>query len=186
MVHGGAQDASAARKVEKFVDTCDTFHLPIINFSDQPGFMIGPAAEAAGTLRAGVRTAVAIGQATVPWATVIVRRVYGVAGGARQDNSHFNFQLAWPSGEWGSLPIEGGIAAAYRREIEAAENPEEYRQQLEEKLISIRAPWRTAEDLDVEDIIDPADTRPMLSDWLDVAYKANERLVGPKSRGMRP
>jgi len=186
MVHGGAQDAPAARKIEKFVDTCDTFHLPIINFSDQPGFMIGPAAEAAGTLRAGVRTAVAIGQATVPWATVIVRRVYGVAGGARQDNSHFNFQLAWPSGEWGSLPIEGGIAAAYRREIEAADDPEAYRQELEEKLIAIRAPWRTAEDLDVEDIIDPADTRPMLSDWLDVAYKANERLVGPKSRGMRP
>jgi len=186
IVHGGAMDADAARKVERFVDLCDSFHLPVINFADQPGFMIGPAAERAGTLRAGMRAIVAMGQATVPWATVIVRRVYGVAGAAHQAHSHFNFRVAWPSGEWGSLPIEGGVAAAYRREIEAAEDPDAYRAALEDRLVSMRSPFRTAEVLDIEDIIDPRETRPLLSDWLDFAYPKLSHHLGIKLRGMRP
>jgi acetyl-CoA carboxylase carboxyltransferase component len=186
LVHGGAMDADAARKLERFVDLCDSFHLPIINFADQPGFMIGPSAERAGTLRAGMRAIVAIGQATVPWATVIVRRVYGVAGAAHQAHSHFNFRVAWPSGEWGSLPIEGGVAAAYRREIDAADDPDAYRASLEARLVAMRSPFRTAEVLDIEDIIDPRDTRPLLSDWLDFAYSKLRLNIGVKLRPMRP
>ena len=186
LVHGGAMDADAARKLERFVDLCDTFHLPVINFADQPGFMVGPAAERSGTLRAGMRAIVAMGQATVPWATVVVRRVYGVAGAAHQAHSHFNFRVAWPSGEWGSLPIEGGVAAAYRREIEAAEDPDAHRAALEERLVEMRSPFRTAEVLDIEDIIDPRETRPLLSDWLDMAYPKLGRHLGVTLRGMRP
>lgn len=90
IVHGGAMDAAAAQKLEKFVDLCDTFHLPVVNFADQPGFMIGLAAEAAGTLKQGVRAAIAMEAASVPWATVVVRRLYGVAGGAHQAHDHWN------------------------------------------------------------------------------------------------
>ena len=184
--HGGAMDADAAQKMEKFVDLCDTFHLPLINFVDQPGFMLGPAAEAAGTLKQGARALSAIDSATVPWATVVVRRVYGVAGGGHQDHSHFNFRVAWPSAEWGSLPIEGGVAAAYRREIEAADDPAAHRRKLEEAMIAMRSPFGAAEAFNIEDIIDPRETRPMLCEWVEMAYAALPPTVGRKLRGMRP
>ena len=186
LVHGGAMDAAAAQKLEKFVDLCDLFHLPVINLADQPGFMVGKDAESAGTLKQGVRALTAIEEATIPWATVIVRRLYGVAGQAHQAHSRFVFRVAWPSGEWGSLPVEGGVAAAYRREIEAAADPVAYRRELEERLISMRSPFRTAEAMDIEDIIDPRDTRPILCNWLDRAYKQLPRTLGRRARGMRP
>jgi acetyl-CoA carboxylase carboxyltransferase component len=186
LVHGGAMDAAAAQKLEKFIDLCDLFHLPVVNFADQPGFMIGVAAESAGTLKQGVRAITAIEESTIPWATVIVRRLYGVAGQAHQAHSRFVWRVAWPSGEWGSLPIEGGVAAAYRREIEAAPDPEAYARDLEERLRSMRSPFRTAEAMDIEEIIDPRNTRPMLCEWVELAYKQLPRLVGKRSRGMRP
>jgi acetyl-CoA carboxylase carboxyltransferase component len=186
IVHGGALDADAAQKLEKFVDLCDTFHLPVVNFADQPGFMIGLAAESAGTLKQGVRAAIAMEAASVPWATVVVRRLYGVAGAAHQAHDHFNFRIAWPSGEWGSLPIEGGVAAAYRREIEAADDPDAHRARLEEDMISVRSPFHTAEAVDIEDIIDPRDTRPMLAEWVALAYRKLPVTLGRRLRPMRP
>ncbi len=186
VVHGGAMDAEAARKAERFVDLCDLFHLPIVNFADQPGFMIGVAAESAGTLKEGVRLISAIEESTIPWATVVVRRLYGVAGAAHQSHSRFVWRVAWPSGEWGSLPIEGGVAAAYRREIENAENPELYREQLEARLRANRSPFRTAEAMDIEDIVDPRMTRQLLCEWVGHAYRQLPLVLGKRSRGMRP
>ena len=186
LIQGGAMDAAAAQKLEKFVDLCDLFHLPIVNFADQPGFMIGIAAESAGTLKQGVRAITAIEESTIPWATVIVRRLYGVAGQAHQAHSRFVWRVAWPSGEWGSLPIEGGVAAAYRREIEAAADPDAHRLQLEERLRANRSPFRTAEAMDIEDIIDPRNTRPMLCEWIELAYQQLPLVLGKRSRGMRP
>jgi acetyl-CoA carboxylase carboxyltransferase component len=180
--YGGSMDASSAQKLEKFVNLCDTFHLPIVNFVDQPGFMVGPAAEAAGTLKHGLRGLAAIYSVTVPWATVIVRRVYGVAGGGQQNHNRYNLRVAWPSGEWGSIPVEGGVMAAYRREIEAAEDPETYRRELEKRLAAMRSPFRTAEAFNIEDIIDPRDTRPMLCEWVELAYDQLPRMLGRKSR----
>ena len=186
LIHGGAMDAAAAQKLTKFVDLCDLFHLPIVNFADQPGFMIGIAAESAGTLKQGVRAITAIEESTIPWATVIVRRLYGVAGQGHQAHSRFVWRVAWPSGEWGSLPIEGGVAAAYRREIEAAADPDAHRKQLEERLQGNRSPFRTAEAMDIEDLIDPRNTRPMLCEWVELAYQQLPLVLGKRSRGMRP
>ena len=188
MHYGGAMGAKEARKFEKFVDMCDVFHLPIVNLADQPGFLIGRPGESAGTLRAGVKAAAAINDSRVPWATVVVRRLYGVAGGAHQDFSRFCFRIAWPSGEWGSLPIEGGVAAAYRREIEAAEDPVAHRAAIEERLIALRDPFSAAEAFAVEDIIDPRDTRPLLAEWLQTAYETQlPSQLGVRVRyGMRP
>ncbi len=186
MAAGGAMDAAAAQKFEKFVDLCDTFHLPVVNFVDQPGFMIGRAAEASGTLKQGVRALSALYQASIPWATVVVRRVYGVAGAGHQNHARFNFRVAWPSAEWGSLPIEGGVMAAYRRQIEAAEDPVAFREDLEQRLVAMRSPFRTAEAYNIEDIIDPRETRPMLCEWVNLAYRVVPTLLGPRARRMRP
>jgi acetyl-CoA carboxylase carboxyltransferase component len=184
--YGGAMDAASAQKLEKFVDMCDTFHLPIVNFVDQPGFLIGPASEASGTLRQGARAVAAIVSSTVPWASVIISKVYGVAGAFHQDHSRYNLRAAWPSGEWGSIPVEGGAMAAYRREIEAAADPAAHLRDIEERLTAIRSPFRTAEAFNIEDLIDPRDTRPLLAEWVELAYKQLPRELGRKSRGMRP
>ena len=127
-------------------------------------------------------------QATVPAVSVLVRKVFGVAGAAHGDHSRLNLRYAWPSGDWGSLPIEGGIEAAYRRELEAAEDPVALREEIRERLDAVRSPFRTAERFSVEEIIDPRDTRPLLCAWARRAHElvAHELGGGPKSRGPRP
>ena len=117
MVYGGAMDVKAARKQTHFIELCDCFHIPLIFLVDVPGFMVGKDAETAATLREGMR-AVYVGlQATVPMFTVVIRKCYGMAGMGTTDKNGLDFKIAWPSAEWGSLPIEGGVAAAFRREI---------------------------------------------------------------------
>ena len=120
--YAGSMTADGAQKVTRFVDLCDTFHLPIVSLVDEPGFMIGPDAEKAATIRHGTRALFSVMQSSVPWVSVIVRKVFGVAGAA-----HFGpggMVFAWPSAESGALPLEGGVAVAFRREIEAAPDPE--------------------------------------------------------------
>jgi acetyl-CoA carboxylase carboxyltransferase component len=182
----GAITADAAKKMTRFIDLCDTFHLPVVNLVDNPGYMVGPDAERVGTIREGVRSLFAVYQASVPWVSVIVRKAYGVAGGAHQNSRRFNMRYAWPSGEWGSLPIEGGVDAAYRREIEAAPDPAARRREIEERIERLRSPFRTAEAFDIENIIDPRDTRRLLCEWAAMAHKSSARTLGPTKRGMRP
>ncbi|MEW6209149.1 MAG: carboxyl transferase domain-containing protein [Acidobacteriota bacterium] len=183
---GGALDAPGSEKFTRFVDLCDTFHLPVVNFVDQPGFLIGTAAERAGTVRYGARALAAIYQATVPWVSVIIRRVFGVAGAAHGNAQGLNLRYAWPSGDWGSLPIEGGVQAAYRRDIESAPDPAERRREIEEMLHQLRSPFRTAEAFGIEEIIDPRDTRPLLCEWASAAYDILPSRLGPRGRGCRP
>ena len=181
-----AVDADAAEKWARFVDLCDTFHLPVVSFVDNPGFEIGVEAERRGTIRAGVRALAAVYQASVPWCSVIVRRVFGVAGAGHGRHHGLNLRYAWPSGEWGSLPIEGGVEAAYRRRIEAAPDPDKLRAELEAQLAGLRSPLLTAEAFGIEEIIDPRDTRPLLVEWVRRAYELLPSALGPKARGMRP
>jgi len=183
--YGGGLDSPGCEKMARVVDLADTFHLPIVNFVDQPGFVIGLAAEKAGTIRKGALVLAAVYQATVPWASVLVRRVFGVAGAGHQNHSRHNLRIAWPSGDWGSLPVEGGLEAAWRRDLEASPDPEALKQELLGKLEAVRSPFRTAEAFNVEDIIDPRDTRPILCDWIEQAYEVEATRLGPKLRGMR-
>ena len=115
-----------------------------------------------------------------------MRRVYGVAGGGHGNTQGLNLRYAWPSGDWGSLPIEGGVQAAYRREIEAAGNPDAHRREIEDRLRKYMSPFRTAEAFGVEEIIDPRDTRSLLCDWIETAYENLPTELGPKLRGCRP
>jgi acetyl-CoA carboxylase carboxyltransferase component len=186
--YGGGLNADGSEKLTRFVDICDQFRLPVVNFVDQPGFVIGTEAERRGTIRRGTRALVAVYQATVPWVSILVRKVYGVAGAAHGQAHGLNLRYAWPSGDWGSLPIEGGIEAAYRRDLEAAADPAALRDEIEQRLNAVRSPFRTAERFGVEEIIDPRDTRPLLCDWAERAHELvrYELHAGPKRRGLRP
>jgi methylmalonyl-CoA decarboxylase subunit alpha len=170
---GGAMGADGAQKVRRFLALCQTFHLPVLSFVDEPGFMIGSQAEAAGTIRYGVEAICAAVETTVPWASVQVRKAYGVASAA-----HFGpggHVLAWPSAESGPLPIEGGVAVAFKREIAAAPNPEAKRRELEDSFAKGRSAFPRAEAFSVHDLIDPRDTRGELCHWLELALPLLER-----------
>ena len=144
-----------------------------------PGFMVGKEAEEAATLREGMR-AVYVGlQATVPMFTVVVRKCYGMAGMGTTDKNGIEFKIAWPSAEWGSLPIEGGVAAAFRRDIAAASDPKAREREIEAELRSVASPFRTAEAFGVEDIIDPRETRPYLCRFIDAAQSSLRTRSAP-------
>jgi acetyl-CoA carboxylase carboxyltransferase component len=187
MIYGGAMDVKAARKQAHFTELCDCFHIPLVFFVDVPGFMVGKDAEAAATLREGMR-AVYVGlQASVPMFTVVVRKCYGMAGMGATDKNGIDFKIAWPSAEWGSLPIEGGVAAAFRRELAAAPDPKAREREIEAELRAVASPFRTAEAFGVEDIVDPRETRSYLCRFIDAAQASLKTNLGPKPKyGVRP
>ncbi|HER26550.1 MAG TPA: propionyl-CoA carboxylase, partial [Rhodospirillales bacterium] len=183
--YGGAMTLVSSQKIENFVDLCDTFHIPIINFFDQPGVMIGLEAEQAGTIRAAMRALAAIEQSNTPWCSIIVRRAFGVAGAAHGRLGGINMRYAWPSAAWGSIPIEGGVAAAYRRELANHPYPAARTAELENHFSQYASPFKTAERFGINDIIDPRDTRSLLCDWIGDAYEKLPEMTGPRARTMR-
>ena len=182
---GGSFNYDVAEKYQRFIDMCDTFHLPIVNFSDQPGFMIGKKSEEQGLIRKGVRASFALVQATVPVAVLYIRKCFGVAGAAQKTGLRLSWQYAWPSAVWGNIPIEGGVYAAYRAELEERDDREEYLDKLQDSYRSVSSPFRTAEAFGIEDIIDPRESRPLLCEWVEMAYDVEKDRLGPKKRGMR-
>ncbi len=167
--YGGSWTADACQKVVRWVDFAETFHLPIVYLMDCPGFMIGLDAEKAATIRHGVRAMAAVNQTTVPWCTVILRNAFGVAGVVHQPADRFSIRYAWPSAYWGSLPLEGGIEAAYRADIDAAEDKAAKLKEIEARLNKLRSPFRSAEKFWVEEIIDPRKTRSLLCEFARLA-----------------
>jgi acetyl-CoA carboxylase carboxyltransferase component len=165
----GAWAADTSQKIMRFVDLAETFHLPVVHLVDCYGFAVGLAAESTGTMRQAVRALAAVHQSTVPWCSILVRNVFGVGGGAHQPHTHFALRYAWPSANWGSLPLEGGVEAAYRAEIDAAPDPEAKLGEIESRLEALRSPFRTAEAFGIEEIIDPRDTRPLLCEFANLA-----------------
>ena len=186
--YGGSLTADASDKLARFVDLCDQFHLPVVNLVDQPGFLVGRETERAGTIRRGARGLFAVHQATVPWCSILVRKCYGIAGAAHGNGARLNLRYAWPSGNWGSLPIAGGLEAAFKRQLEAAEDPAALRAEIEARLNAVLSPFRTAEHFSIEHIIDPRETRPVLCEWAGRAHELvrYELPAGPKARGPRP
>jgi acetyl-CoA carboxylase carboxyltransferase component len=182
--YAGAMTAEAAQKYRRFVEMCDMFHLPIINFVDQPGFMIGPESEQAGTIRYGMAAVAAAVQARVPWAAIQVHKGFGVATAAHfGDNAYV---LSWPSVESGALPLEGGVAVAFHREIAAAEDPEAKRKEIEDRMRQARSPFPRAESFSVHELIDPRETRPVLAEWIDWIQPQLETLPGEVHFPIRP
>ena len=184
MFYAGAMTADASLKLRRFVDFVNTFNIPVISFVDEPGFMIGPESEQAGTIRHGTAAIASLMQSIVPWASIIVRKVFGVAGAA-----HFSpdsYTLSWPSAESGALPVEGGVAIAFKKEIEEAENPDEKRRELEDLLSKRSSPFPRAENFSVHELIDPRETRPKLISWIEIATKTQIALKEPYKTSMLP
>ncbi len=167
---GGSWEALTSQKVKRFVELAELFKLPVVHLVDNPGFMVGLEAERTGTIRYGVEAMNAVYKATVPWASVIIRRAYGIAGSAMSNGEAFQYRFAWPSGDWGSLPIAGGLEAAYKSEIAAADDPAAKLTEIKSRLDAVTSPFRTAEKFNVEDIIDPRDTRPLLCEFAELAW----------------
>lgn len=167
---GGSWTADASEKARRFVELADLFRLPVVHLVDNPGFMIGLDAEKAATIRRGVEAMNAIYRARVPWASVIIRKAYGVAGAAMSDATRFQYRFAWPSGDWGSLPIAGGLEVAYKSELAKAADPAAEIANIRARLKAVGSPFRTAERFLVEDIIDPRDTRPLLCEFAELAH----------------
>jgi acetyl-CoA carboxylase carboxyltransferase component len=186
-VAGGCLTVEGAEAVTRLVDLCSAFHVPVVTFTDQPGLLIGTRAEQRATIRHGVRAISAVYQASVPGAEIIVRRVFGVGGAGLVNRHRLNRHWAWPSADWGSLPVEGGIEAAYRADLAQAEDPSALLAAIRARLDAVRSPVRTAERFGIEEIIDPRQTRPLLCDWVQDAYAVlRGSALGPPSFGLRP
>ena len=180
----GAMTAEGSQKAKRLMELCDTFHLPIINFMDEPGFMIGPDAEQSACIRYGMSAVAAAVQSTVPWANIAIHKSFGVASAAHYAPN--TYRLAWPSWEMGALPVQGGVAVAFHREIAEAEDPAAKRRELEEKLMQDRSPFPMMESFAVHELIDPRQTREKLCQWIDWVEPLLEELKGPVTWGMRP
>lgn len=181
---GGLWTAASSQKLVRFIDLAETFHLPMIHLVDNPGFLIGSRAEQEATIRHGARALAAIYQVKGPWCTVVIRKAFGVAGAGHGNHTRYRYRYAWPSADWGSLPIEGGIEAAYKAELAATDDPGALQEDILRRLNHVRSPFRTAEKYLVEEMIDPRDTRPVLCEFANLA--APLRRVGPTAFGLRP
>lgn len=183
---GATMSVEGALAITRLVDLCETFHLPIVSLTDQAGMTIGAVAERRATIRHGARALTAVYQARVPQAEIIIRRVYGVGGAGIINRHRASRSWAWPSGDWGSLPTQGGIEAAFRAQIAAAEDPAAEIERIAGELAAVSSPLRTAEHFGVQDIIDPRESRPLLCDWIRDAYRLLPPLAGSPSFGTRP
>ncbi|PKY06183.1 alpha subunit of putative methylmalonyl-CoA decarboxylase [Aspergillus campestris IBT 28561] len=190
-VNGGALDAAGSQKLARLLKLCDVMNLPVLQFIDVPGYAIGTVAERTATMRWGVELAKAYFATTTPLFNVITRRAFGVAGGIMLGARDPVMQVAWPSGQWGSLPLEGGIEVAHRHELREAEKvgkkAERY-QELEEEYRRMMSPVRTANAFGVEEIIDPKDTRSVCCAWARHMYEAlmPERLADRATGKIHP
>lgn len=181
-VYGGGWTSESSQKLTRFIDLAETFRLPVVHLVDCPGFIIGTRAERSGVIRHGARALAAVYQATVPWATIIVRKAFGVAGAAMTNHARFRYRYAWPSGDWGSLPIEGGLEAAFKSALADAPDPAALHAEIKAKMEAVRSPFRSAEAFYVEEIIDPAETRPLLCEFANLSAKLRARPEGAKPR----
>ena len=174
-VNGGALTADGCRKLTRHLDLCDLFHLPVLNLVDNPGFAVGLEHEIAGTIRAGGEWMVAFSQVKVPIFTVVMRRSFGVAGNNyATPRSGPSMRVAWPAADVGGIPPEGGIEAAYKRQLAEAADPEALRAELNARIESARGPLGPLSKFQIEEMIDPRDTRRYICEWIRLAYRLVE------------
>ena len=161
---GGAIDTPSADKMARFVQLCDAFDIPFISLCDTPGFMVGPQAEELAQVRHFSRLFVTAASVTIPWITVVLRKGYGLGAQAMAGGSFHakDMIVSWPSGEFGGMGLEGAVRLGFKKELDAARTPEE-REELEKRLIDaayIRgSALSMASHTEIDDVIDPADTR---------------------------
>jgi acetyl-CoA carboxylase carboxyltransferase component len=167
MVLGGAIDADGADKAARFLQLCEVFALPVVSLVDTPGFMVGPESEKTATVRHFGRMFVRGGNLTVPMAAVVLRKGYGLGALAMTGGSMLDpiLTVAWPSGEFGGMGLEGAVRLGFRKELEAIGDPDQRERRYEELVAQMYeqgSAVNTARHLEIDDVIDPAQTRDVL------------------------
>ena len=187
--NGGALTADGCDKLTRHLDLCDLFHLPILNLVDNPGFAVGLEHERTGTIRKGAEWMIAFAQVRVPIFTVLMRRSFGVAGNNyATPRSEPSMRVTWPAADVGGIPPEGGIEAAYKRQLAEADDPVAFRAELNARIESVRGPLGPLSKFQIEEMIDPRDTRRYICEWVETAYQVVSqptRLV-PRALQFRP
>jgi acetyl-CoA carboxylase carboxyltransferase component len=176
MFKAGCLDIDASDKASRFIRFCDAFNIPVINLVDVPGYLPGPEQEWGGIIRHGAKMLYAYSEASVPKLTVTIRKAYGGSYlGMCSKDLGADIVYAWPSTELAVMGAEGAAPIIFRRELEKAENQAEL---LQEKIRLYREefanPYRAAEHLHVDDIIDPAETRFKLIAALEMVMNKQE------------
>ncbi|HEY8532648.1 MAG TPA: acyl-CoA carboxylase subunit beta [Micromonospora sp.] len=184
----GVLDTPACDKASRFISMCDAFGLPIISLIDLPGFMVGSQAEATALVRHSGKMLSAFGNATVPIISVALRKGYGLGYLAMAGGRSFNAEaaLAWPSAELCAMQIEGAVDVAYRKDYQAAPDPAARRAELIDSFYQRVNPIRAAAGFGIDDVIDPADTRPTICSILRFARPRAEAHMPPKFHGIEP
>jgi acetyl/propionyl-CoA carboxylase alpha subunit len=178
----GAIDAPCADKAARFLQLCDAFALPVVSLCDTPGFMVGPEAEKASLVRRTSRMFVVSGTMTTTMFTIVLRKGYGLGAQAMAGGSFHApfFIVSWPTGEFGGMGLEGAVRLGFRKELEAEPTPEAREALFKEKVAQSYARGKAinmAAYLEIDDVIDPADTRR----WILRGLKS----LPPKSTGKR-
>ncbi|KAL5113353.1 hypothetical protein ACEQ8H_008781 [Pleosporales sp. CAS-2024a] len=193
-VNAGALDALGSQKMTRMLKFLDVFNIPLVQFVDIPGYAIGTVAERTATMRHGITLATTYYSTTMPIFSIIVRRVYGVAGGVMLDCRDPRMRVAWPSGHWGSLPLEGGIEVGHSFELEEIERTQskakrdERYAELEQEYRRLMNPVRTANHFGIEEMIDPAQTRRVCCEWISHVYESllPQRIVERMTGKLQP
>jgi len=188
-INGGALTADGCDKLKRHLDLCDLFHIPVLNLIDNPGFAVGVEHEMSSTIRKGGEWMVAFAQIGVPIFSVIMRRSFGVAGNNyASPQSRPSVRVVWPAADVGGIPPEGGIEAAYKRQLAEAEDPVALRAELEARIESARGPLGPLSKFQMEEMIDPRDTRRMICEWVETAYKivSQPAQLVPRALQFRP
>jgi acetyl/propionyl-CoA carboxylase alpha subunit/acetyl-CoA carboxylase carboxyltransferase component len=188
-VNGGALTADGCDKLKRHLDLCDTFHIPVLNLIDNPGFAVGLEHELTGTIRKGGEWMVAFAQIKVPVFSVLMRRSFGVAGNNYATPlNRPNVRVAWPAADVGGIPPEGGIEAAYKRQLAEADDPAALRAELNARIESARGPIGPLNRFQVEEMVDPRETRRLICEWVSTAYRIVQQpdRLGPRPLQFRP
>jgi len=183
---GGILENDSADKAARFINLCDAYGIPLLFLQDVPGFMVGTKVERAGIIRHGAKMLYAVSRATVPKVTVVIRKAYGagyyvMCGKAYEPD----LIVAWPSAEISVMGPEGAVNIIFRKQIEAAEDPDATRAEMIEGIRRSIDPYIAAGNALIDDIIDPRETRPVVIRALEMA--ATKRLQRPwKKHGVMP
>ena len=182
---GGAIDGDAADKASRFMQLCDAFDIPLLFLCDTPGFMVGPEVEATGLVRRAARMFVIGASLDVPFFTIVMRKGYGLGAQSMAGGSFkaTNFTVAWPTGEFGGMGLEGAVKLGYRKELAAIEDPAQ-REQAYQNMVAMAYDMGKAVNMaaqfEIDAVIDPADSRRWIMNALRAAPRPGRR--GAKKR----
>lgn len=188
LVFAGALTSAAGRKARRFIDLCSAYHVPLLSLQDVPGVMTGPEAEKEGTLREGLAAVYALAWADVPKVTVVLRKAFGFGACAMGGwGGEQSLIVAWPTADFASMPVSGGVAAAFKTEIESAADPDLARREIEARFKDGTDPFNAAARFTVHDVIRPEETRRRIMDAFALSRSRRSQAPEPVPRyGVMP